>query len=85
MLAPSLLPSHCDQTHQVHIIRRHNVDSVLHDTIDDAVVRICTLVIALQPLEPRIPCNPERDPVSRTQLLQLRHNAVGDHRCRLSI
>jgi hypothetical protein len=50
---------------------------VLHHPLHDAVVGICTLVIALQPLPSFIACYAQGDAVLRAQLLQLGHYASG--------
>jgi hypothetical protein len=47
-------------------------------TIHNAIVGIDTLMVALQSLPPLVPRNTQCDPVLRTQLLQLGHDAAGD-------
>ena len=65
-----------DPPFQIAIVGRHDVDLVLHDAIDDAVVRVHALVVALQPLPPLVPRDAERDAVFAAQPLQLRHHAA---------
>ena len=64
--------------YQVNIVRGHNVYLVLHDAVDDAVIGIGALVIALQPFKAGVARDAQGDAVARAQLLQLGHDAVGD-------
>lgn len=43
---------------EVFIASSHNVAFVLHDTLYQAVISICTLVRARQTFESRVSCNP---------------------------
>ena len=51
---------------------------MFHHPIHKTVVRVHPLVIALQPLPPLIPRDPQRDPVFLPQLLQLGHHTISD-------
>ena len=70
--------------YQISIVCCYNVNLVLHDSVDQTVIGI-DLVVALEPLEPRVPGYPQGDPVSWAELLQFRHDAVGDDWGRLCI
>lgn len=58
---------------------------MLHDPIHNAVICIGSLMVTLDPLKPRVPRNPERNPIPRPQLLQLRHDTVSNDRRRLGV
>ena len=65
---------------QLSIIRRHNINLALHHPINNTIICINTLMITLHPRPPLIPRNPQRNPILRTQLLQLRHYTRRDDR-----
>ena len=54
---------------------------MLHHPLHDAIVGICTLVIALQPLPSFVACYAQGDAVLRTQFLQFCHYAGGYDGC----
>jgi hypothetical protein len=70
---------------QIPIVRRHKVNPVLHNPLHDTVIRIGTLMIALQSLPALVPCNAQRNPILWPQLLQLSHHTGGNDGRRLCI
>jgi hypothetical protein len=54
-------------------------------SLAEAVVGVRPLVVARQPLEPRVLGDPQRDPVPGTKLLQLGHYALGHARHALGV
>lgn len=70
---------------QIAIVRRNNVDLILHDAIDDAVIGIDALVVALQALPALVAGDAQRDAVLRAQLLELGHDARRDDRDALRV
>lgn len=63
---------------EITIVCRHNIDTVLDDPINEAVIGICTLVIALDSLEARVFGNAQCQAVLLAQFLQLGNHAVGN-------
>lgn len=51
---------------------------MLHHSLHDAVISICTLVLALESFVPFIPGRPKSQAVFRAQFFQFSKNAVGD-------
>lgn len=64
---------------QIPIVRRNNVDPVLEDAVDDAVVGVSALVVAGQPLPALVAGNAQRDAVFLAQFLEFGHDAGGDY------
>lgn len=64
---------------QVRIVCRHNVALVLHDTLNNAVIRVGTLMAARQTLDARVAGQPQRNAELGAQLLKLGHDTVGNH------
>ena len=63
---------------QIPVVGRNDIDFMLHDAIDEAIIRIDTLVVALQPLPAFIPRDAQGDPILGAELFELGHDAVGD-------
>lgn len=63
---------------QISVVRCYNVAFVLCDTIHYAIISICSLVHARNPLEARIFHNFQRHFIFLAHLLQLSHNTVRD-------
>lgn len=70
---------------QLPIARSDNIALMTCDPLDDTIVRIRTFMRALQPLEPRIPCDSQCDPILRPQLFQLANHTSGDAGDALSV
>jgi len=54
---------------------------MLQNPIDNAVIRIRPLMLTPQPLKPRVPSDPQSNPIPTPQFLQFRHDTVRDHGC----
>jgi hypothetical protein len=67
-----------DSSLEITIVCRHDVDSVLDDSINEAVIGIGTFVIALDSLEARVLSDAQCQSVLLAQLLQLGDHAVRD-------
>jgi hypothetical protein len=83
LLYRELPPSNTHQRHTVDtsqaglelaIVGAHNVDTVLRHPVHDTVVRVDTLVVALQSRESFVSCYPQGKAVLRPQLFQLCHS-----------
>jgi hypothetical protein len=66
---------------QISVVGRDQVDAVLHDPIDDAVVGVGALVVAREALPAFVARNSQRNTVLWTKLLQLSHDTGGDDGC----
>ena len=64
---------------ELPIIRSDKIDTMLQDPIDEAIVRIRALVVALEPLPALVAGNAQRDAVLCAELLELGHHARGDY------
>lgn len=69
-----------DPSFEVAVVCRHDVNSMLHGTLNQTVICICTLMITAQSLEPRVFRNAQGQSVFRPQLFQLCKHTVGDNR-----
>jgi hypothetical protein len=83
-----LTPRHTDNGHtrdlpnsplQIPIVGRHQINAMLHNAIDETVIRIRSLVVALQSLPALIPRYPESDAVFGPEFLELGHDAGCDY------
>lgn len=63
---------------EVLITSGHNVAAMLLAPLNQAVISIRTSVTARNSLKPRILCQAQRQSVLLAQLLQLRHDTIGD-------
>lgn len=68
----------CVRLTKILIVGSNDVNSVLHDAVDYAVIRICALVVASASLKPLVTSDLQRQSVLGTELLQLSHDAVCD-------
>ena len=69
---------------QVLVVRRYNVYPVLDHSVDNAVVCICSLVVALESLPSLVTRDPQSNAVLWSQFFQFGHDAGCDdwsHRC----
>lgn len=53
---------------------------MLHDSVHNTIIRVRPLMVARNPLKPRIARNPQSDSIPWPKFLQLGHHAVGDDR-----
>jgi hypothetical protein len=63
---------------QIAIVGRYKVYPVLQHPLHNTIISIRALMIALQTLPALVPRNPQRNPIFRSQFLQLGHDAGGD-------
>ncbi|KAB8337030.1 hypothetical protein FH972_021334 [Carpinus fangiana] len=63
---------------ELAIVGGNNVDAVLDDAVDDAVIRVNALVVALEALPALVARNLQREAVLGAELLELGHDAGGD-------
>ncbi len=82
-----LSPGHAHDRHtrdlpdaplEVAVVGGHDVDLVLHDAVDDAVIGVDALVVATQPLPALIARDAQGDAVLLPELLELAHDARRD-------
>lgn len=69
-----------DTSLEVTIVRRNNVNAMLDDTVYQTVIGICSLVVTLDSLEPRVLGDTQGKSVFRAKLLQLGKYAIRDDR-----
>lgn len=63
---------------EITIVGGHNVDTVLDQTIHQAVIGICSLVVAFYSLEPRILGYPQSKSIFGAELFKFGKNAIRD-------
>lgn len=70
---------------EITIVGGDNVNTVLDNTVDEAVIRIGTLVVTLDSLESGVLGHTQGETVFRAQLFQFGEHAVCDDRDTLRI
>lgn len=65
---------------QITIVGGHNINTVLDETIYQAVIGICSLVVTFDSLESRVFGYPQCESVFRAELFEFCQNTIGHDR-----